>query len=299
MTTDLMAAAEQQDYEAVLAAYATRPAAEVAEVADHLREADIYNVAIELYRWLLDREESALAHFGLGQCHGKIYDYDAALEHLGRAFQLDPDRSEGASYYAYILERQGRMDEAAHWYRRALDGAESDDLWARSHHAWFLEKWDRLDEAHAAYADVLARNPAYTWAVKRWALLLRRLGRRDEAEALVEGAVEQHPQNLFARLNLLEYRLLDEDDAGYEAVRATIEPGAGPPWFPVVVDLFDLTREQLLPGKVDSDAVARWEAAAAGLKDSVHRDFDDLTALLEQRGGEVQTWRRLVQALLK
>lgn len=299
MTTDLMASAEQQDYEAVLASFRSQPRPDVADVADHLREADIYNVAIELYRWLLDQEKSARAHFGLGQCLGKIYDYDTALEHLDQAFRLEPDMSAGASYYAYILERKGRMEEAAHWYGQALQGAEADDLWARSHYAWFLEKCGRLDEAHAAYADVLERNQAYTWAVKRWALLLHRLGRRGDAEALVQGAVDRNPQNLFARLNLLEYRLLDEDDAGYGVVRASIEPGAGPPWFPVVVDLFDLVREQLLPRRVDPEAVARWEAAAAGLKDSVHRDFDDLTALLERRGGEAETWRRLVQTLLK
>ena len=42
-----------------------------------------------------------------------------------------------------------------------------------------------------------------------------------------------------------------------------------------------------------------WEEAAQAQPDSVHRDFDDLTALLDERNGDVATWRRLIQLLLK
>ncbi len=291
--------AKGRDFEGVRGAYVSCSVAEVGEVADYLREADIYHVAIELYTWLLSRQETGEAHFGIGQCHGKVYDYDTAVIHLGRAFELDAGRSEGASYYAYILERLGRLDEAAPWYERALAGADSEDLWARSHHAWFLEKWSKPDEAIAAFQDVLERNPGYTWAVKRYALLLRGLGRDTDAEVVIAGAVERDPASLFARLNLLEYRLIAEDGAGYVQVRGTVVPTAGPPWHAVVVELFDLCREVLLPRALDVDRIASWEASAQALTDSVHRDFDDLTDLLSARGADVATWRRLIGLLLK
>ena len=183
--------------------------------------------AAELYRSLLVREESAAAHFGLGQCLGKLYDFDAALTHLDRAFALDPARSEGASYYAYVLERHGRMDDADRWYRHALAGADADDLWARSHHAWFLEKWGRTHDACGVYEDVLRRNPSYTWAVKRYALLLHRLGRPGKARALLRDTVDWAPGNRFAALNYLEYLLLT-GDTEYPAFRSTVDsPDAG------------------------------------------------------------------------
>ena len=296
---ELIELAKAKDFDGLLNRFAEHPPGDVLAAADWLREDDIYNVAIELYRWLLDREESSAAHFGIGQCHGKIYDYDTALRHLDRAFELDPGRSDGASYYAYILERHKRMEDAEHWYRRALEGAEADDLWARSHYAWFLEKWDRFEDACRAYEDVLERNPAYTWASKRYALLLHRRGNEEAARRLLRESVERAPGNRFATLNYLEYLLLARNDEEYVRFRAEVDAEDGPAWYPVVLDLFDLYREHLLPNRPDPKRLAQWERAAADLKDSVHRDFDDLTALLLECGGDVETWRRQIQLLLK
>jgi tetratricopeptide (TPR) repeat protein len=296
--SELMRLAREKAFDEVSAQFRDFPPDEVLLVADWLREEDIYNVAIELYRWLLEVDESAVVHFGIGQCFGKVYDYDTALVHLDKAFGDDPRRSEGASYYAYILERHKRMQEADRWYRQALAGAESDDLWARSHYAWFLEKWGKTDEACRAYEDVLQRNPGYTWAVKRYALLLYRLGEQERSKELVRDAAERAPGNRFAALNHLEFLLLTGDD-GYAAVRASLDPSDGPPWFPVMLELFDYYREHLLPSRPDPTRLSSLETAAASLNESVHRDFDDLTAMLGERQGDVDTWRRLIQLLLK
>jgi tetratricopeptide (TPR) repeat protein len=296
--SELTRLAESKDFDGVLASFRERRPAEVLAAADQLRQDDIYNVAIELYKWLLERDESAAAHFGIGQCYGKIYDYEAALAHLDKAFEQGPERSEGASYYAYILERHGRMEDADRWYRQALAGAESEDLWARSHYAWFLEKLGRTDDACRAYEDVLERNPSYTWASKRYALLLHRLGDAERARALLSDALERAPENRFAALNYLEYLLLTEDDE-YAALRASLDPPDGPAWYPVLLDLFDYYRHHLLPSRPDAETLAAWETEADALKDSVHRDFDDLTALLSERGGDVDVWQRQIRLLLK
>jgi tetratricopeptide (TPR) repeat protein len=290
--------ARERQFAEVLARFRESPADEVLAVADWLREEDIYIVAIELYGWLLDVDESAAAHFGVGQCYGKIYDYDKALGHLEQAFAADPKRSEGASYYAYILERHERMEDADQWYRQALDGAERDDLWARSHYAWFLEKRGRYDDACRAYEDVLARNPAYTWAVKRYALLLLTLGQRDRARALMREAIDAAPGNRFAALNFLEF-LLFTDDPEYSEFRASLDLADGPPWYPVVVELYDYYRDSLLTSCPDRDRRMALDASADALTDSVHRDFDDLTDKLADRGGDVGTWRELIGRLLK
>jgi tetratricopeptide (TPR) repeat protein len=295
---ELMVLARERAFDEVVARYRDFPRDEVLVVADWLREEDIYNVAIELYQWLLEADESANAHFGIGQCYGKIYDYGAALTHLDRAFGEDPQRSEGASYYAYILERHQRMEDADRWYQKALSGAESDDLWARSHYAWFLEKWGKHEEGCRAYEDVLARNPGYTWAVKRYALLLRRLGENERAKSLVREAAERTPENRFAALNYLEFLLLSGDEE-YAAFRASLEGAEGPSWYPVMLDLFDYYGGCLLTSRADPPRLAALESEIGALNESVHRDFDDLTNLLVERGGDVDTWRRLIQSLLK
>jgi tetratricopeptide (TPR) repeat protein len=293
-----MQLAREKRFDDVLASFREEPPEEVLAVADWLREDDIYNVAIELYQWLLERADSAAAQFGIGQCYGKIYEYGRALGHLDEAFREDPGRSDGASYYAYILERHGRMEDADRWYRQALAGAEADDLWARSHYAWFLEKWGHTDDACRAYEEVLQRNPSYTWAVKRYALLLRRLGQQERARALVRDAAQRAPENRFAVLNYLEFLLLCDDDE-YSSLRATLDPPEGPAWYPVVLAMFDYYRAHLLTPQPDPAELASFQAAAEELKDSVHRDFDDLTALLVERGGDVETWRQMINALLK
>jgi tetratricopeptide (TPR) repeat protein len=297
-TTELMRLAREKQFDEVLARFRESSPDEALAVADWLREDDIYNVAIELYAWLLDVQESPAVHFGIGQCYGKIYEYDKALGHLDQAFEQDQQRSEGASYYAYILERHERMEDADRWYRQALDGAETDDLWARSHYAWFLEKWGKTDDACRAYDDVLERNPAYTWAVKRYALLLLALGDHDRAKALMRQAIETAPGNRFAALNFLEFLLLT-DDPDYAEFRASLDLGEGPPWYPVVVELYDYYRDCLLASRPDPERRKAFDASAAALKDSVHRDFDDLTAKLDERGGDVGAWREMIGRLLK
>ena len=265
--------------------------------ADELREADAYKAAIELYQQLLDQgKDSPDVRFGLGQCYGKAYDFDTALTHLSAAFTAQPDRVAGANYYAYILERNERYDEAGQWYDVAVANPVGgpEDLWTLSHRCWFLEKAGRDDEAAAAYEAFLAEYPQYTWAVKRYALMKLRLGDQAGAEALVRGAVERMPASPFPKLNLLEFLLLDGQTAAYEAALAELGDRAALPLpVQVTVDLFEWWRSP------SPEAAAALEAKAAELPESVHRDFDDLTEALAARAGDLTEWSRLLQLLLK
>ncbi|QPP08960.1 tetratricopeptide repeat protein [Streptomyces bathyalis] len=266
--------------------------------ADLLRESAAYGIAVELYQWVLSRTESAQARFGLGQSLGKSGDHGGALQHLERAFALEPDRELGAGYLAYVLERRGRLREAGEWYERALAGPEADDLWIRSHHAWYLEKCGRTEEARAAYEDVLARNPQHTWTVKRYALMRRGLGDGEGARALLQDAVERAPGNKFAEANLLEYLLLTRSP-DYPSLRASLATEGTPAWFAFLLELFDFCRDSLLPGHPDAERLDRVRSAADALPATLHRDFDDLTALLEECGADTEAWRDLLRRLVK
>jgi tetratricopeptide (TPR) repeat protein len=277
--------------------------ATVKAAAEFLREADAYKTAIAAYSWLIDAGAGdADVEFGLGQCYGKAYDFDTALLHLERAFKTDPSRVKGANYYAYILERHGRYDEAGQWYDVAVANPVGgpEDLWTRSHRCWFLEKAGRDDEARAAYAEFLTENPTYTWAVKRYGLLLARLGHREHAEGVMRAAVERMPASPFPKLNLLEFLLLSGQSDEYEAALETLGDRAALSLpVQVTVDLFEYFRQVLLPGRSDPALLGALEAKAASLPESVHRDFDDLTEALAARGGDTAEWSRLLQLLLK
>src|SRR5436305_660388 len=80
--------------------------------------------------------------------------------------------------------------------------------------AGFRDHWGRTDEACRAYDDVLERNAAHTWTIKRYALLLHRLGEEERARRLLRDAAERGGGNRFAALNYLEYLLIADDD-GY------------------------------------------------------------------------------------
>ena len=291
--------AEARKFDEIRERFRSEPRNVVFEVAEYLREEDLYQLAIELYEHLLSEQESAAIHFGIGQCHGKIYDYDRALGHLRRAFELEPERSEGTHYLAYILERKGLTVEADAWYRKALGGSYGNDLWTLSHYAYFLEKAGRRDEAQKAYDAVLALDPGYTWAVKRYAIFLLANGELDRSQELMRGALDAFPDRPFVKLNYLEYLILRGDSEQYERYYEQIRSETPTPWFPVVVELLDYFWRFLLKARSSAERVSDYERRARALTDSVHRDFDDLNALLASKGGDEKEWNRLVGLLLK
>jgi len=294
MTLKTLAGARR--FEEVRTSYREAEPAAVAETADLLRELGRYRLATDLYRHLLALGESSDLHYGLGESFGKMYRYGDALAHLERAFALAPARTAGSAYYAYILERGGRLAEAEHYYRRAL--AESPtDPWVLSHYAHYLHKCGDAEQAAQTYQQVLARYPAYTWAVKRYALLMLERGEPLAAAALMaQSTVGGNP---FARLNYLEYLLLVGEEEAYRSFRAGIDATRLSTPCQVILELFDYAREVLLVGASDPERLTAWKARVANLDETIHRDFDDLEARIAHRGGNLDEWRSLVDALVK
>jgi tetratricopeptide (TPR) repeat protein len=277
----LLQRAEANDYDTVLTSYPQYSSQEVATVAEFLRNNDIYNVALVLYQHLLQQQDTADFHYGIGQYYGKNYQYQPAFTHLEKAFQLQPDRTEGANYYAYILERNALMDQANHWYQIVLSNGYDSDLWTLSHYAYFLEKYGQPTAAEQVYQTVLHRNPAYTWAVKRYALFLLKQNQPDR------------------KLNYLEYLIIRGDAVEYEAYRRSLEYDQLALPFQTLLDLFDYFWRYLLPGQSNSEQRAAYEAKARQLKDSIHRDFDDLNELLAANQESLATWQQMIKLLVK
>ena len=70
-------------------------------------------------RWLESHPEHAGLHLALGMMLLEEREYDTAREHLEKAVALHPD-SEAYALMGRILDRSGRLEEAAHSYRNAL-----------------------------------------------------------------------------------------------------------------------------------------------------------------------------------
>lgn len=293
----LLELARDKEYQQILDNHQQYPIETVTEVADFLREEDVYNVAMSLYRYLLKQQEASDYHFGIGQCYGKIYNYSLALWHLEKAFNLRKKRS-GANYYAYILERNFLMERAARWYERALQAGYDKDLWTLSHYAYFLEKYGQTEEAQKCYEQVLELNPAYTWAVKRYALFLLKQGQTEKSLEMMQAALEKFPKSPFVKLNYLEYLIIRGMDSEYESYLASLDYDNAPFPFQVLVDLFDYFWRYLLRGEKNAQKARAYEQKASQLKDSIHRDFDDLNEILAAKGGDLDEWQRLIGFLM-
>ncbi|WP_106259030.1 tetratricopeptide repeat protein [Stenomitos frigidus] len=297
-TSALINLAQAKDYDSILTTYQTYSISTIVETAEFLRHQDIYNVALPLYDYLLQQQPTADTYFGIGQCYGKAYQYQTALFYLQQAFQQG-DRTEGADYYAYILERNLLMDQAEQWYQIALKNGYADDLWTLSHYAYFLEKDNQLDAAERVYQSVLQQNPAYTWAVKRYALLLLKQHQVDRSLELMQRSLEQFPNNPFVKLNYLEYLIIRGDVPTYEAYASSLNNPQLVLPFQTLIALFEYFQHYLLQGQSNPEKLAAYQAKAQGLKDSIHRDFDDLNALLVASNGDLATWRQMTQWLVK
>jgi tetratricopeptide (TPR) repeat protein len=302
--TMLMELAKAKAYDAVLTFYPEHAHDSIVEVADFLRTQDRYQVALSLYQYLLKTipidetsAETAQIYYGIGQCYGKTYQYAASLPYLQLTFEIDRDRSEGSNYYAYILERNSWMEQAAQWYQKALSNGYAEDLWTLSHHAYFLEKIRQPEAAAAAYEAVLQRNPNYTWALKRYALFLLKQNQADRSQQLMQAALQRN--NPFAQINYLEYLILCKDGDGYEAFLQSLDYHKLPLPFQTLVDLFDYFWYYLLQGRSDTEKLTGYERKIQALTDSIHRDFDDLTELLIAQGGDLKTWQAMTRQLVK
>jgi hypothetical protein len=293
----LLELVEKREYTTVLNEYQKHSLENIAEAADFLREKNFFKVAVPLYSFLLKKDCASDYHFGIGQCYGKSYDYGLSLWHLEKAFSLHKERS-GANYYAYILERNSQNGQAGKWYEKALSNGYEHDLWTLSHYAYFLEKNNQKDQATHYYQQVLEMNSAYTWAIKRYALFLFKESYVQQSLELLQTALKEFPQNLFIKLNYLEYLIICGMDRQYKLYLESLNYESYPLPFQVLVELIDYFSEYLLQGLSSIEKAKSYQQKANQLKDSIHRDFDDFTQILAVKNGDLIEWMRLIQLLI-
>lgn len=86
-----------------------------------LEQAGQWGEAAKAYAAALDRwPASSRALIGLGNCHIIMENLPLAEQTLRRAVALAPNNSDAANNLAHVLARQGNLEEALYWSRRAV-----------------------------------------------------------------------------------------------------------------------------------------------------------------------------------
>lgn len=176
----------REDMEALMALYAERQYAALAERAQHMT----VRYPQHAFGWKI--LGVALKLQGKG---------DQALEPLRQAAALAPADVETHYNLGVTLQELGRLDEAEARYRQAL---EIDPVYADAYLnlGVTLSKLGRLDEAEARLRQALLLRPNYAEAHSNLGATLLELGRLDEAESSYRQALQLAPDNARAHTNL-------------------------------------------------------------------------------------------------
>jgi len=160
---------------------------------------------------------SAPLHVVLGQAHAQQGDFEAAVESLTRALELDPSVAEANGTLGYIYLRQGRLPEAEKALRAEL-AARPGDLTARHRLAATLELAGRPEDAIPLLRSVLQSRPETADARYLLGKVLLAQGAAVEAVEHLEAAARLDPEaaNVHYQLAQAYQKLGRAEDATRE-----------------------------------------------------------------------------------
>ncbi len=174
-----------------------------------------------------------------------------ALPHLERATHLDPKLENAWFTLGRALAMLGRGAEADQAFERCFALSPERRLMAL---AAEHQKEGRLDEAEHLYRRILRHNPRNVDAMRLLALIALKAGRDGEAEGLLEKAISLAPDFLLAILDL--GRLRKEQDRYGEALQCFDQAIALDPANPQAHYLRGST---LAPGSFTHEAIEAYE----------------------------------------
>jgi len=170
-----------------------------------LAEGDFAGAIRDFEIFLSGRPDTAAAHGLLGEAYLKSGQAAKALEHLGRAVQLEPDDPGRRVTLAklLLLGRPPDLDGAEGHLKAAL-AAEPRHAGALSWTGCLLTERGRFQEAVAHFERSTIGYAADAFELFTWARALRGLGRREDAAGKLELALTKSPRSAQTHWMLAE-----------------------------------------------------------------------------------------------
>ena len=189
-----------------------------------------YDGAVHLLQELVDAGRSfADCHHLLGLCYAMLGQPQRALDHFGRALELNPRYIEAHIHRGILLNDLGRTEDAAEAFRRAADQNQRHASGFPAHVAANLANHHAL--LGAAYAEAgalplaveqyrraVALGPAFADIRYRLARVLLEMGDVLTAREELERVVADRPNFVDALASLGLARYLSGDAAGAQQV---------------------------------------------------------------------------------
>ncbi len=209
----------------------------------------------------------ALKEFSLGEAEHSKFDDEAAIPHLKRATELDPNFAMALAVLGVTLNNTSHTQEASEYFQKAFDAkeraSEREKFYISSHYygtyrrddernIQILEEWiqtyprdtvprDNLalveggdgqpEKAVASASEALKLNPKDPYAYANLAVAYMSLNRFDEAKAVAEQAIAQKAEPWSIHVNLYQIAYIRGDEAG---MQREVEQSAGKVQEPVI-----------------------------------------------------------------
>jgi tetratricopeptide (TPR) repeat protein len=152
----------------------------------------------------LDGDHWPDAHVNLGVALRRSGRIEEAAHHLRKALELDPSLMAAHLQLGLLTGEQGKLSEAVEHFRAALQ-LDPRQVQTRINLAVALIQLQRPDEALAQLRASLQQDPDLPIALSYTSELLAKMGRLPECVELLAQAVERKPQIAPLRLQLARY----------------------------------------------------------------------------------------------
>ena len=174
----------------------------------------------------------ALKEFSLGQAEHQKQNDDAAIPHLKRAVELDPNFAMAYATLGVTSSNMGESKAASEYIKRSFElkerASEREKLYISAH--YYDEANGQLDEAIRAYEQWKITYPRDTVPLDNVSQIYESIGQHDRALTNASEAMRVDPKDAFAHANLassyLSLNRLDEAKAvADQAVARRLDAG--------------------------------------------------------------------------
>lgn len=184
-------------------------------------EADNYEKAIEYYTLANIKDPSSTIYYRIATCQSEIGDFDAALENVDQALNMDSTSVSYMSYKANLYYEKGNLRQAIAEWDNVL-AKKPDYGWGYYRRGWFKEFAGDLDGAVEDLSMSIVLEPEYSYSyVSRGDIYLRQ-GKKELAESDFKKVIELEDSPEKYECIHYAYHGLGQDDKAAVAIDSII-----------------------------------------------------------------------------